>query len=142
MAAQLVVNNFLLADRALSVQTKLNAASRLRLFRSPMTPEPQHTLSVYTAIECNFDTYVIQPLNPNWAAPVKIVDGEYQTLSAPVTYPSPVSTGNTIYGIFVDDGAGNLLFAEQFDTPISFPVGSPPLTLQIAYQVFAKSIIP
>lgn len=141
MPAQIVDNNFLLADRALSVQTKFNAGSRLRLFKSAMTPEPVHTLALYTAIECNFDTYTIVVLNPNWAAPTKVVDGEYQTLSQPAVYASPSTVGNTIYGIFVDDGAGNLLFAEQFDMPISFTIGAPGLTLQIAYQVFAKSIL-
>lgn len=142
MAAQLVDMNYLLNDRAVSAQAKLNAGSRLRLFRSAMTPEPAHVLSVYTPIECNFDTYIIAVLNPNWGAVAKVVDGEYQFFSQPQTYATPASVGNQIFGIFVDDGAGNLLFAEQFDAPISFPVGSPPLTLQIAYQVWAKSIIP
>lgn len=142
MANQIVDNNFLLSDRLTSAQTKLNAGSRLRLYQSNIVPTPADTLATYTPHECTFDTYSVQALNPNWAAGVKIQDGEFQTLSALITYGSPAVTGNTIYGLFVDDGAGNLLFAMLFDNPIAYTVGAPSLSLQIGYQVWAKSIIP
>jgi len=142
MANQIVVNNFLLSDRCVSAQTKLNAGSRLRLFQTSIVPDPADALATYTAHECTFDTYAIKTLNPNWAAPTQVMDGEYQTLSAISTYASPATTGNTIYGMFVDDGAGNLLFAMLFDTAIAYTVGAPSLSIQIGYQVWAKSIIP
>lgn len=142
MANQIVVSDTLLLDRAGSVRTKLNAGSRLRLYQSNIVPSPSDTLATYTGSECNFDTYSVQHLDPNWAAPVLIIPGEYQLLSAILSYNSPTVTGNTIYGLFVDDGAGSLLFAMLFDSPISYLVGSPSLSIQIGYQVWAKAIIP
>lgn len=142
MANQIVNSNFLTNNRAVSAQGLLNTASRLRLYKTAITPSPADTLATYTGHECDFDTYSIQTLTGGWATPVKIIDGEYQTLSGVSTYSSPATTGNTIYGAFVDDNAGNLLFAFEFDTAIAFTVGAPELQLQIAYQVWAKSIVP
>lgn len=142
MPNQIVVSNFLLLDRANSARVKLNSGSRLRLYKSLITPSPGDTLAVYTPSECNFDTYSIQHLDPNWQAPLLITPGEYQTLSAVLSYNSPTVTGNTIYGLFVDDGSGGLLFAMLFDSPINFTVGAPALSIQIGYQVWAKAIIP
>ncbi len=141
MANQIVDSNFLVQNRAASVRTLFNADSRIRLFKSSITPSPADNLATYTAHECDFDTYSIQNLDPNWAAEVKITDGEYQILSGVITYASPATTGNTLYGLFVDDDAGGLYFAFLFDAPISFTVGAPALSLQLAYQVWAKSII-
>lgn len=140
--ADLVLSNTLVLDRCTSVQSKLNAASRLRLFSSAHTPSSADSLAIYTAIEATFDTYAIKTMNPSWAAPVKIVDGQYQTVGPTESYSSPVTTPNTLYGLFVDDNAGNLLFALEFDTAIIYGVGAPALSIQIAYNVWSESLHP
>lgn len=138
----LVLSNYLVNDRCLSVQSKLNNNSRLRLYNAAHAPSPADVLATYTAIEANFDGYVPKVLNPNWANPVKVVDGQYQTLSAVVGYNSPVTTGNTLYGLFVDDGGTNLLFAMAFTSAITFGVGAPGLNIQVAYSVWSESLHP
>jgi hypothetical protein len=140
--ADLVLSNFFVNDRAVSVQTKLNAGSRLRLFKSAHVPSPADVLATYTAIEANFDTYPSPVSLATWTGPTKIVDGQYQLLSATVVYSPPVTTPNTLYGLFVDDGAGNLLFALQFTSAINFAVGAAALSLQIAYNVWSESLHP
>jgi hypothetical protein len=142
VANQLVLNNFFLADRAGSAYGKLNTASRLRLYQSSIVPDPSDTLATYTPHECNFDSYSVKTLTAGWATPTQVMNGEYQTLSLVANYSSPASVGNTIYGLFVDDNGGNLLFAMLFDVPINYTAGAPALSMQIGYQVWAKSIIP
>jgi hypothetical protein len=142
MPNQIVDNNVLLLDRCTSAQAKFNGGSRLRLFQTAMVPSPADTLAMYAANECTFTGYAPVALGGGWQAAAKIQDGEYQTMSQVVNYSSPAISGNTIYGLFVDDGGTNLLFAMLFDTAIVFQPGSPALALQIAYQVWAKSILP
>ncbi len=142
MANEIIDNNFLLNTRAADARTLLNAASRLRLYATNKAPTPADTLASYAAIEATFDTYVIKTLTAGWGAQAKIIDGLYRLLSTTATYGSPATTGNTLYGLFVDDAGGNLLFAFQFDTAIVYSVGAPALSIQLAYEVWAAQFGP
>jgi len=106
-----------------------------------LTPTPAKVLADFTAIEADFDTYVIKTLDPNFAAGVQIQSGQYRSLSAVQTYGSPTTTGNTLYGWFIDDNAGALICALEFATPIVYSVGAPQLQIQIGYEVWAKSLL-
>ena len=138
----LVLSNTFVQDRATSAYTKLQNASRLRLYNQAHAPSPADVLATYNAIEATFDTYAPKVSTGTWAVPNKIVDGQYQFLSAVQGYSSPLTTGNTLYGFFVDDAAGNLLFAMSFTSAIAFGVGAPGLNIQVAYSVWSESLHP
>lgn len=139
--AQIVDSDGFVSNRCASARTQLNAGARLRLYKSALTPTPAKVLADFTAIEADFDTYAIKTLDPNFAAAIQIQSGQYRSLSAVQTYNSPTTTGNTLYGWFIDDNAGALICALEFDTPIVYSVGAPQLQIQIGYEVWAKSLL-
>jgi len=138
---QIVDSDGFISNRLTSARSQLNAGARLRLYKSALTPTPAKVLADFTAIEADFDTYVIKTLDPNFAAGVQIQSGQYRSLSAVQTYGSPTTTGNTLYGWFIDDNAGALICALEFATPIVYSVGAPQLQIQIGYEVWAKSLL-
>lgn len=139
---QVVTSDQFLARTFGDIRTRLNTTSRLRLFKSAHNAIPADTLSSYIPIEADFDSYSIRSLAGSWTGATQLVSGDWELAGPSEIYASPMSIGNNLYGLFVDDGAGVLLFSQTFDFPLPFPVGSPPLTVKLILSLFARSILP
>lgn len=82
------------------------------LFNAAHAPAAGDVLSDYTAIEATFPGYSRQVLD-NWTAALLIASGFAQTEADIVTWTRGAGAGTEdIYGYFVVDGGGNLLWAE------------------------------
>lgn len=89
----------------------------LKLFQNDTVPAFTDTIADY--VECDFAGYVAgTPIA--WGAPIinGSNQGELNGTQINFTHDGG-STGNTVYGIFVVDVGGNLLYAERFPAPIS-----------------------
>lgn len=88
----------------------LNANAVLRLFQNNKVPAATDVAADYT--EATFTGYAAQPII-TFAAPVLTAPREI-TSAAPMLFTAGViGTGNSIYGYYVTDLAGNLLWAER-----------------------------
>ncbi len=82
----------------------------LKLFKNNYTPVAGTTLAALT--EADFNGYVAKALT-NWTSPTPVAS-RAQTQADPVNWTKGVGgTGNSIYGYYVIDNAGNLLWAER-----------------------------
>ena len=85
-----------------------------RLFKNDIYPTPDDVIGDY--VEADFDGYAPQDftLNASYLNPF----GLGQMDSEAVEFDSTGTTANTIYGVFILDGAGELVGAERFITPL------------------------
>jgi len=102
-------------------------ATKIGLFKADVTPTPLTPLTALT--ECDFDGYAQKTLT--WLIGPYLNPGnqsEIQNASVNWT-PTGSTTPNTVYGYFVIDAAGNLLWSERFTTPRVLNGGATTLTL-------------
>jgi hypothetical protein len=138
MANQIVGSNTWVQDDINALRTVLNAGHTLRLFtNNALTPTPATVLGTFT--EATFPGYSGQILTGDFAASVKILDGEYQILSTVHVWGPPGSGSQTVYGWYIDDGV-HVKLSFLFDVPIVMSVSNPALAVQIAYQQWALSV--
>jgi hypothetical protein len=82
------------------------------LFKSMHTPADGDTLATYTAIEADFPGYARQQIQ-NWLAASTDGTGRALSVADVVTFTRGAGGApQNIYGYFVVDAAGNLLWAE------------------------------
>lgn len=137
MPASLVASNALLADRIASLRTLLNSGKTLRLFVNNFTPTPVNIRSDFT--EASFVGYAGQSLSSDFAAGVKIIDGEYQSSSTTHTFSCTSGSSQTVYGWYIDDGT-DVFLSNKFSAGIVMASGSS-FTLQVKAQEWALSIV-
>jgi len=108
--------------------TNLNAASNLRLFKVNVVIDPSTVLGDLT--EADFSGYAAI-LALAWDLAAKDVDGSWFTklTAAGLFTHNGGAVVNTIYGMYVDDGAA-LLLAANFGQSILMENGSLPFTVQ------------
>lgn len=84
------------------------------LFESDYEPTANDTIATYNAIEADFPGYARQPLE-NWMNATLIDSGHARTEADIVTFTRTSDAGGpkTVYGYFVVDQAGNVLWAEN-----------------------------
>jgi hypothetical protein len=82
----------------------------LHLYQNNHTPAEADTAAAYT--EANFTGYASVSLT-SWGAPVLTAPDQISTSAAVPFTVGTVGTGNQIYGYYVTDLAGNLLWAER-----------------------------
>lgn len=87
----------------------------LRLFKNDHTPTVTDVNANYT--EANFSGYASEALG-TWNAATINGDGKGQIDADPVTFAhNGGGTANTIYGAYVTNDAGDVVYAERFDAP-------------------------
>jgi len=102
------------------VQTEL-ALSKLRLYKSPLTPSALTVLADLTALEADYTGYTaggetitafLNPvLSPAGGSSIDWPTEQFATVA-------PYTIGNTIYGWFLVSAAGDLIAAGSFNDPI------------------------
>lgn len=96
----------------------------IRLFKNDFTPGPATVIGDFT--QADFSGYgAAATANPVTAAALDASNRAVVTWD-PVTWTKNGATGNTIYGYYVVDSTGSLLWAERFD-------GSIPMTVDGAF---------
>lgn len=135
---QLVASNVLLLDRADALRTLLNSGHTLRLFQNDFVPLSQDSLGSFS--EATFMGYAAASLSADFAAPVKIIDGEYQISGTFHTFACTGGSSQTIYGAYITAGS-DWKFAIRFDAPLVITNGVS-FAVQMNPQDWAKSIIP
>lgn len=87
-----------------------------RLYQNAHTPGDGSTAADFT--ECTFDGYAAQ--GPSWGAAATNGSGDAEAVAAALTWTATGgSTSNTVYGYYVTDGGGEVVWAELFDTPVA-----------------------
>jgi len=90
--------------------------AKIDLFQNNYTPDHAASLGLLTV--ANFAGYAQQTLTTPVVSPV--LDGTNRAFITwdPVTFTRSGGPNNTIYGYYVTDDAGNLLWVERFDSPV------------------------
>jgi hypothetical protein len=98
----------------------LNAVT-CHLYQNDVTPTS--TSDVATFVEADYGGYATQPIV--WGATFMNPDGNAETNGESLQFqPSSSATPNSIYGYFVTDTGGALMFAERF-SPAPRPMATP-----------------
>lgn len=132
-----VISDYELQLRLGAVRSRWTAGSTLRLFQNNIAPVPATALGAF--VQATFDTYVARVLTGTWSAISLVMSGQWQMLTGVYVYASPATTGNTLYGYYIDDGTG-VLQSERFPVPIVFNVGAPPFALQVQDRESSESL--
>jgi hypothetical protein len=122
-------HNYHLNDRAGALRSLLNAGHTLRLFVAPTTLTPANVLSDF--VEASFGGYAGQSLAGLFAAQTKVIDGEYQTQAAQVTFAFASGSPQVVYGWYISDGVG-VRYSYLLANPVTF---SPGVSLTITCQI-------
>jgi len=94
----------------------------LRLYQNNYFPDPTDTAAAY--VEATFSGYPGGTALGFGAAFVNGA-GQGEIASMPITFAhNGGGVTNTVYGIYVTDGAGNLIYAERFGAPITMAVAT------------------
>jgi hypothetical protein len=99
-----------------------NCLKTLKLFKNDHTPAVDDVNADYT--EADFSGYASFALG-NWNAAFLNPDdkGEIDATAHEFAHNGG-ATGNTIYGVYVVNNAGNVVYAERFDSPRSMTVNT------------------
>ena len=101
-----------LLDLALKTALSVDEPFTLRLFKNDYTPIA--TSAVGDLTEADFTDYTAKTLNRSgWSASTTITGAASITYGTAQTWTCG-ATGNTVYGAYVLDGSGNLVWAERF----------------------------
>ena len=105
--------------------TAASVLKTIKLYQNNYVPTLTDTVGSYT--EATFSGYVSQTLA--WGA--AFINGSTQAeidATALTWTHSAGATGNTVYGIYVLDNAGALVYAERFPAPISMTANGDAIT--------------
>lgn len=87
----------------------------LRLFKNNHVPTEADVVGDYT--EANFSGYP-GAVSPTWGTPFVNGSNKGEVDATLITYThNGGGTANTVYGVYVVDGAGVLVYAERFPAP-------------------------
>jgi hypothetical protein len=104
------------------------------LFNAVHAPLPMDTAATYNAIECAFPGYARQIVaSAAWGAPFLSLDTAL-SLGPPVQFVRGigVQAPSNVYGYYVLQEGGNIIWAQAFDTPV--PIVNPGDTVLFAPQ--------
>jgi len=89
---------------------------RLRLYQNNQFPDPTDTAAAY--IEATFSGYP-GPVPPVFGSAFINGAGQGEIAATTLTFVhNGGPTANTVYGIFVTDSGGGLVYAERFGAPV------------------------
>jgi hypothetical protein len=93
----------------------------LKLFQNDTVPAYTDTVADY--VEADFSGYIAGTAI-TWGVPIINGSNQGELNGTQINFThNGGSTANTIYGIFVVDGSGDLLYAERFPAPIAMGSG-------------------
>lgn len=110
------------------------------LYQGNHIPAAGDTAATYTSIEATFNGYVRVMINSAvWPAPTLIGNGAF-TLAPACTYTHSLvfDAGNTIWGYFVLNPAGNLAWAQLLPVPIPVLLPGNLVTFQPQYSYLSQ----
>lgn len=99
------------AELLFAQMIKDNWTTVIRLFKNDKVPANGDDVSDYT--EADFSGYAEQDITSGWANPITLNDKATLIGSTAVFTHNGGPTGNSIYGYYIVDGNGDLLFAER-----------------------------
>jgi len=106
--------------------TAASKLARIRLFKNNKTPAYTDVYADYT--DADFSGYTGYAALV-WGASFINGSNQGEIDATPVTWThNGGGTSNTIYGIFVTDGANNLIYAERFPAPVSMSANGDSIT--------------
>jgi hypothetical protein len=111
----------------------LNKASAgnftLHLYTSNHTPAVGDTNTTYTTIECSLTGYSAHTFAPgDWTGSTTAGVSTYATAGVVFTF-SAYAGGTTIYGAYLQNGAGDVIAAALLDTSFAVPTGGGSVTI-------------
>lgn len=112
-----------------------NANMNLKLFKNDYTPRPQDQQGAY--VEADFTGYAPKTgLSNAWNAAVT-VNGQAYVALAPAVFTKSGATGNLIYGWYLVDSLGVVIFAERFvNAPIDMNINGAQITVTVQFKLF------
>lgn len=135
-----ITTNYELLLEIDAIRARFNALTTLHLYKNNYVPTPASALSDF--VECDFSGYAEVDLSGEWSSPVLNLDGEYEMSTDPHSYTQHGgATGNTVYGIFIDDGT-EVVICRRFDTPIAANPGSLGFELTVLFTMDSRNILP
>jgi hypothetical protein len=133
-----VASNYILNLRAGTLRTLLNSGCTLRIFSNNITPTPANVIGDFT--QATYGGYAGQVLTNDFAAQVKVKDGEYSITSTVHTFAYTSGATQTVYGWYIDDGTG-VMFSAAFPAAIAMGTGVS-FTLQIVPLILDSTTTP
>lgn len=101
----------------------LSDALTLRLFKNDYTPVAASVAGDFT--EADFGGYAEKPLAANdWSAPATNAEGKAESEQPEQSWTNTSAVPQTVYGVYVVDGDGNVRWAERFASPQSIEQNS------------------
>jgi hypothetical protein len=124
--------DYLFAIQA-SVFKTAAATTKIRLFKNDIVPGPGSLFADFT--EADFTGYSAITVASWTSIAIDGVSGRFYVGSGLQTFSqSGVLITNTVYGMYVEDGAGGLLLASRFDTPVSMDTSGK--TIDLLLKIF------
>lgn len=99
----------------------------VKLYQNPRTPTDGDTTANYT--EATFTGYNGNQSPTNWTVPAIDGSGMARTTADPLDFDFTGGPPQTIYGYYVINTAGKLLWAEQFMPPVNLTAPGDKITL-------------
>lgn len=115
---------------------------KANLYQTPVAISQSTPLSAFTAAVATFTGYTAHVVT--WDTPSVADDGTVEVLGSFVAWrPTDGVTPNVIWGVYITDGAGALLyFAGQFeDAPLPMGGALDQITIVMRYRPADKSLI-
>jgi len=138
--AVIITSDYELDQEIQEIRARFNVLSTLRLFQNDYTPDPNMAPANFT--EATYSGYAPFVLTGEWAAPVEDADGEWSTSPAAHDFThSGGGVANTLFGIYVDAGGGNIFFAARFDASFVFDLTSLPFRIALKYTDKAEGFV-
>lgn len=86
------------------------------LYTNNITPTPASVLADFT--ECSIAGYASQAVTSSGWSINASAPGQYKGTNTTVSFT--MTSSGTVYGLYVTDGVGALVWSEKFDTPLVF----------------------
>lgn len=113
--SQIVAGNARILSQLNNARDLLNAGCSFRLFSNPVTLNPGTLLSHF--VECAFPGYSRLTTAGKFPTPIKLIDGLYQSTSAPFTLTVTADSPEFVYGWSISLG-DDLFYAAFFPAPL------------------------
>lgn len=135
--ASVITNAFLLevaAEIAANALNPIALTPTVKLTKAPFTPTPGSNPATF--VEADYTGYGSQPIAA-WGPPHLDDQGQARVDSGTLMnfIPTGTTISNTIYGYWIIDAAGNLVYAERFANAVVLSSPATPLSFVPGFAV-------
>lgn len=130
-----------IALRIADAYAQLNGGSRIGLYTNSVSATPAHVVGDFTP--ASYAGYNYVDLNGLWTTPAQVVSGQWVTTTPTINFVAPGSGSVVLYGAYIWQSASNYLMVFMpFTAPITLSANDPDLQVQVAYDLWARSLLP